>query len=69
MMDWANLCGGSMLVMIVWLILLIIITIAFVRWMFTNSKKDTALQILREQYARGGINQKEFEERKNNLTK
>lgn len=53
--------------MIVWLILLIVITIALIKWMITNSKKDTALQILREQYARGEISKEEFEERKNNL--
>lgn len=67
MMDWMNPCGGGMIVMIVWLILLIVITIALIKWIVTNSKKDTALQILREQYARGDISQKEFEERKNNL--
>lgn len=67
MMDWANFCGGGMIIMIVWLILLIVITIALIKWMITNSKKDTALQILREQYARGEISKEEFEERKNNL--
>lgn len=66
MVDWLNFCDG-MLIRIVWIILMIVIAIALIKWIITNSKKDTALQILREQYARGDLSEEEFEQRKQNL--
>lgn len=66
MAEWLNFCDG-MLIRIVWIILMIIIAIVLVKWLIADSKKDAALQILREQYARGDLSKEEFEERKQNL--
>jgi putative membrane protein len=45
--------------------------IALVRWLVTPgraSRTDTALEILRQRYARGEINKEEFDAKKRDLT-
>lgn len=72
-MNWSTFCGGGMIMMIAWLILIILVIVALVRWISCtkneNPKPDSALDILRKRYASGEITKKEFEERKQNLNK
>lgn len=62
--------GLSMLFMIfIWLIL-IVGTVGVVRWVFGSGKwqeHGSALDILKERYAKGEIDKKEFEEKKRDL--
>ena len=71
MMDWTNFCGGGMLMMITGLILIVLGIVALVKWISGtksgNPKSDSALDILRERYARGELSKEEFEEQKRNL--
>jgi putative membrane protein len=71
MMDWSTFCGGGMLMMIAWLTLIVLGIVALVKWISgtinKNSKPDSALEILRNRYARGEISKEEFEKRKQNL--
>lgn len=58
--------------LIVWWILIIIGTVAIINWFrsqFYNkqSQKQSALDILKERYARGEISKREFEEKKKDL--
>jgi putative membrane protein len=57
--------------MIVWLIVIILIIVALVKWISGPQKQkpngDSAMDILRQRYARGDITKEEFEERKQNL--
>jgi putative membrane protein len=53
------------------LVLVIVGLIALVRWLVTPgraSRTDTALEILRQRYARGEINKEEFDAKKRDLT-
>ena len=64
---WGVLGLGMMLLF--WAIL-IIGTVFGIRWLVAQGRapgKDTALEILRERYARGEINRDEFEARKRDL--
>lgn len=73
MMDWTNFCGGGMLMMIAGLILIVLGIVALVKWISGRKnegpKPDSALDILRDRYARGELTKKEFEERKQNLNR
>ncbi len=58
--------------MILWWVIIIAVIIAFVRWLHGRShelhgRRNGALAILKERYAKGEIDKKEFEERKKNL--
>lgn len=59
--------------MLTWWILFISLIIAIIRWLLFRSRENldggrTALDILKERYAKGEIDKKEFEEKKKDLT-
>ncbi len=71
---WGAWGIGMGLMMLVFWILVIVAIIAGVRWMTGQGRpgpgpahRDTALDILRERYARGEISREEFEQRKKDL--
>lgn len=64
---------GMMLFGLPWMTLLIALPVYFVYWLVTRSQTDghtadSALVILREQYARGEIDDEEFDRRRDRLT-
>ena len=67
---WGVLGLGMMLMMLLFWAVLITGTVFGIRWLVAQGRapgKDTALEILRERYARGEINRDEFEARKRDL--
>jgi len=68
MMGWD---GGVF--MIFWWALIVLVIVVLVRWVIDQSNKSnrreekSPLEILRERYARGEIDKKEFEEKKKDL--
>jgi putative membrane protein len=63
---------GMMLMMLVFWGVVIVGIVLAIRWLVTQGKEsrpaDTALDILRQRYARGDIDKDEFETRKRDLT-
>ncbi len=62
---------GIILAILIWLLPILLI-VAIIDWLFTSGKEeakptDTALEILKERYARGEISKGEFEEKKKRL--
>ncbi len=69
-MMWGAWGIGMMLMMLVFWVLVIVLLVYGVRW-FTglhHPQTDSALDILRQRYARGEISTEEFEEKKRALT-
>jgi putative membrane protein len=67
---WGVWGFGMMLVMLTFWVLVIVGLIALVRWLVTQgraSRTDSALDILRQRYARGEINKEEFDAKKRDL--
>jgi putative membrane protein len=69
-MMWGAWGFGMMLMMVLFWALLIVGVVFLVRWLLGQSKEsrtDSALEILRQRYARGEINKDEFESKKRDL--
>ncbi len=75
MMNWGYGMGwGWSIIMLVFWISVIVGIIFLIRWVVLSSDRrhgakteDSALEILRQRYARGEINKQEFEEKKKDL--
>ena len=63
--------GLGMIFMVLFWLLVILGALALIRWFIeqgNNQRKDkSALEILKERYAKGEINKREFEEKKKDL--
>jgi putative membrane protein len=62
---------GMMLFMLLFWVLVIGGVVLGIRWLATHSREsrsDTALEILRQRYARGEINKEEFDAKKRDLS-
>jgi putative membrane protein len=62
---------GMMIMMILFWALIIVAVVVGIRWVMgqgKDSRADSALEILRQRYARGEINKEEFESRKRALS-
>ncbi len=69
-MMWGAWGFGMMLMMVLFWALLIAGVVFLIRWLLGQSKEsrtDSALEILRQRYARGEINKDEFESKKRDL--
>ena len=69
-MWWWGWGIGMMTMIFLFWVLVIFCLIVAIRWLLGKGRverSDTALQILRERYARGEINKEEFETRKKDL--
>lgn len=62
---------GMMFMMLLFWVLIIAAIVFGVRWLISEGKErrgDSALEILRQRYARGEINKEEFEAKKRDLS-
>jgi putative membrane protein len=69
-MWWGAWGFGMMLLMLLFWVLVIVGLVIGIRWLLgqgKESRSDSALEILRQRYARGEINKEEFETRKRDL--
>jgi putative membrane protein len=68
---WGAWGFGMMLMMLVFWGLIIVGLVLGIRWLLSQgreSRSDTAMDILRQRYARGEIDREEFEARKRDLS-
>ena len=67
---WMPMMGFGMLFMVLFWVVLIVGVVLIVRWFLGPSgftRGESALEILKKRYARGEIDQQEFEEKKRDL--
>ena len=70
-MMWGAWGFGMMFMMILFWGLIIVAVVVGIRWLLgqgKESRSDSALEILRQRYARGEINKEEFETRRKDLS-
>ena len=70
-MMWGAWGFGMMIMMILFWVLVIVAVVLGIRWLLGQGKElrsDSALEILRQRYARGEINKEEFEAKKKDLS-
>ena len=70
-MWWSTWGFGMMIMMVLFWGLLIVGAIVGIRWFLGQGKEpksDSAMEILRQRYARGEIDKEEFETKKKDLT-
>jgi putative membrane protein len=67
---WGMWGIGMMLMMLIFWVLFVAALVLAVRWLLRDQKRrgDSALEILRQRYARGEINKEEFESKKKDLS-
>lgn len=73
MMGWSMMAWFGPIMMFIFLAVLIIALILFIRWITASmggrtKADDSALEILKKRYARGEIGKEEFEAKKKDLT-
>lgn len=69
-MWWWGWGLGMMVLMLLFWVLVIVGLVVGIRWLLgqgRESRSDSALEILRQRYARGEINKEEFEARRRDL--
>jgi len=70
-MWWGAWGVGMMLMMLLFWVLVIVGLVVGIRWLMGQKKEprsDSALEILRQRYARGEINKEEFEAKRKDLS-
>ena len=60
--------GGGIFMIVFWVLILVGL-VFFIKWLIQSSGSNRALEILKERYARGEIDQVEFKTMKMNLSK